>query len=72
MAYSLHYQELDEEEKAQYREKLAVLGGIDDPYKKTSRSTVGNLDWQQWPEVQYPDIFNYLIATTSSYTQEDI
>ena len=29
-------------------------------------------DWQQWPEVEYPDIFNYLEATPSLYTQNQL
>ena len=33
-AYSTYYQELDEEAKARYREKLGMIGDIDDPYLK--------------------------------------
>ena len=30
------------------------------------------LEWQDWPEVQYPDIFNYLITTPSPYTMQEL
>ena len=66
MVYSLYYLELDEKAKARYREKLTILGGINDPYTKTSQRTVDNLDWQQWPEVLYPDIYIYIYITTLS------
>ena len=33
-AYSTYYQELDEEAKARYREKLGMIGDIDDPSKQ--------------------------------------
>ena len=68
--YSTYYRELDEEAKVRYREKLAMLGDVDDPYIKERQSTV--TDWQQWPEVEYPDIFNYLVATPSLYTQDQL
>ena len=53
--YSTYYQDLDNEAKARYREKLAKLGDVDDPYIKARQSAV--TEWQQWPEVEYPDIF---------------
>ena len=67
-AYSTYYQELDEEVKARYRKKLGMIGDIFDPYLKARRSSV--IDWQLCPEVEYPDIFNYLVATPSLYPQD--
>ena len=26
--------------------------------------------WQDWPNVEYPDMYNYLVATPSPYTKE--
>ena len=31
-----------------------------------------SLEWQDWPEVQYPDIYNYLVATPSPYTMQEL
>jgi len=43
-----------------------MAGGIDGPYilAKHACSDV-SLDWQVWPNVEYRDIYNYLITTTS-------
>ena len=46
-----------------------MLGGIRDPYL-TIDLEQESLDWQDWPEVVYPDIFNYLINTPSHTMQE--
>ena len=73
--YSLHYQTLEENAKRRYREKLAMLGDIEDPYiaiNAAASSRGPGLDWQHWPDVEYPDIFNYFIATPSPYTQQQL
>ena len=70
-SYSEYYQHLDSIAQARYRDKLAMLGGITDPYLTADIGQKG-LEWQDWPEVQYPDIFNYMIATPSPYTQQEL
>ena len=75
--YSLQYQTLEENAKRRYREKLAMLGDIEDPYiigaiNAAASSRGPGLDWQLWPDVEYPDIFNYFIATPSPYTQQQL
>ena len=68
VTYSDYYYRLEEAAKKRYKEKLAILGGINDPYL-TMENNLDCLEWQDWPEVQYPDIYNYLI-TRSPHTKE--
>ena len=66
---SWYYSELDDAAQSRYRAKLVLLGGIQDPYLQqtpTSDSLV------EWPEVEYPDIYNYLVAIPSAYTQDQL
>ena len=66
-----YYYSLEESSKSRYKEKLALLGGITDPYITMDQDTE-SLHWQNWPEVTYPDIFNYLITTPSPYTMQEL
>ena len=68
LSYSTYYNELDKIAKERYREKLQKLGDLADPYLERSRGDHTSIDWQLWPEVEYPDIYNFLIATPSLYT----
>ena len=68
--YSHYFYELEDTEKCRYTQKLDKLGGIDDPYLQEP-SVVGE-DWNSWPSVEYPDIYNYLIQTPSLYTGESL
>ena len=65
--YSEYYESLEGNAKVRYREKLALMGDITDPYIVITMTGNQNndLEWHDWPEVQYPDIYNYLIATPS-------
>lgn len=69
--FSPYYEDLDETAKERYRQKLAVIGNIDDPYV-WSAGEYDSVDWQHWPDVQYPDIYNYLISTPGVYTQQEL
>ena len=60
MIYSKYYEELNTVAQKRYREKLKIAGLSRDPYVSKDFST-GNS--QLWPQVEYPDIFNYLIKT---------
>ena len=67
--YSAYYYDLDEQAKSRYREKLAKVGNMTDPYLP---STASSIDWQDWPDVQYPDVYNYLVETPSLYTRQQL
>ena len=63
--YSQYFWQLDDKAKTRYKEKLQLLGGIEDPYVQgSSVAPESAIDWQDWPNVEYPDIYNYLIACT--------
>ena len=73
--FSSYFYTLDERPKARYREKLRMLGGMEDPY--ITASTIGDhsdqcLDWLSWPNVEYPDIYNYCITSPNSYSKEEL
>ncbi len=56
--------ELDPSSIERYKEKLTIAGGIDDPYVLTNDiSSNEALDWQEWPNLEYPDIYNYLVTS---------
>ena len=41
-------------------------GDSEDPYvtmNAAASNSGSGLDWQQWPDVEYPDILNYLVVT---------
>jgi hypothetical protein len=50
---------------------LDKLGAIEDLYIMYEWGMVG-VDWNSWPQVEYPDIYNYLIQTPSVYTGESL
>ena len=68
---SEYYHHLDGTGRTRYKEKLTILGGITDPYLTMERKQDG-LEWHEWPNVQYPDIYNYFIATPSPCTKEEM
>ena len=72
--FSYYYLTLDKIPQARYREKLAKLGDIEDPYftLDTRCSSEQGIEWQNWPNVLYPDIYNYFIETPSEYTKQEL
>ena len=71
VTFSSYYYGLEETAKSRYREKLAMLGGIADPYISMDLEQE-SLEWQKWPEVTFPDIYSYLINTPSPYTMQEL
>ena len=73
---SKYYLELDDEEaKKRYNEKLIYIKATEDPYcllENPSSITSNCVEWSQWPDVLYADIYNYLILTPSTYTHEQL
>lgn len=68
--YSGYYEELEKEAKARYCEKLDRIGKeADDPY---TLELQGIPESALMPDIQYPDVYNYLINTTSSYTSDEL
>ena len=68
--FSAYFNDFEDKAKSRYREKLEKLGGMTDPY--LNWQSEASIDWQLWPDVEYPDIFNYLIVSPSVYTGESL
>ena len=70
-SYSQYFQQLDSTARARYEEKLQILGDIEDPYIRSDSSGTA-IEWHDWPDVQFPDIYSYLIAAPSPYTNDEL
>ena len=66
--YSVYYQELNKEAKYRYNEKLDMLHLKADPYTFSCEEWSSDISLRS--EVEYPDIYNYLINTLSPYILE--
>ena len=67
--FSKIYYELDDSGKSRYREKLNRIGdGVQDPYFPHSSF----LPTEEYPLVEYGDIYNYLIDAPSPHTKEQL
>lgn len=67
-----YYNNLPAEAKVRYKRKLDLIGlTLDDcPYKQP-RGTWSN-DPTQWPEMEYGDLYTYLIDTPGVFTRESM
>lgn len=75
LVYSKYFSELKEEAaKKGCVEKLKVMECLKDPYCCLEiRSNIsGAVEWNQWPDVTYADIYNYLVLIVSFYTQNQL
>ena len=52
--------------------KLGSLVVSPDPYVLLEQGRVDGDSWQDWPDVEYADLFCYLIETNSDYTGESL
>ena len=58
--YSCYFQTLDENSKATYKEKLAMLGDMQDPYLMINVVSFEECtNYLTWSNFEYPDIYNY-------------
>ena len=65
---SSYYNQLDQEGKARYKQKLDLVELNKDPYLVCPGSW--STDRALWPSVEFPDICVYLINLPSPYTKE--
>ena len=65
---SKYYSKLDELAKKRYGEKIRENGGLD-PYccleSRGKSAFVTAVEWINWPDVTYADVYNYLILTSN-------
>ncbi len=57
------------------KNKLKVTGFMQDPYSCLAADSINEQqkrDWLNWPDVEYPDILNYFIATPSLCTKQEL
>ena len=80
--YSKYYADLEVNARKRYDEKLRLVKASKDPYcifENRSRHIFENrsrqrqfVEWFEWPDVTYGDIYNYLILTPSYCTHEQL
>ena len=66
LSLSNYYSGLDNTAKERYMDKLRLINKIDPYYRMASRSKKSlpsALEWMNWPDVLYADIYNYLILS---------
>ena len=77
VTYSNYYTELEVDARRRYDEKLKLIKVSEDPYcyfENRSRQPERRqcIEWFDWPDIAYGDIYNYLILTPSYYTHEQL
>lgn len=72
--YSKYFSDLKEADaKKRYEEKMKIADCIKDPYcYLESKNISSSIEWSEWPDVMFADIYNYLVVTISLYTREQL
>ena len=61
--YPAYYNGLDKVARCRYNQKLDMLPGIvDDPYNNLLFVPGHTVQPDLWPQVEYPDVYNYSIS----------
>ena len=65
--YSKYFPVLKDEGKKRYKDKMKIVGCIKHPYcYLESKNCIADIiEWTDWPDVMYPDMYNYLVYTVS-------
>lgn len=69
--YSTYFYGLDDNARQRYMAKLELIRCSEDPYVTYDRGIL-SAEWHNWPQVEYADIYTYLIQTPSVYTGESL
>ena len=48
------------------------IGALEDPSYVVYERGIVSVDWNYWPQVEYPHIYSYLSQTPSIYTGESL
>ena len=78
--YSEYYSTLTSEAKLRYASKMNMISTTIDPYiiseknsgASSSCSLISSVEWYEWPDVSFADIYNYLILTPSFCTHDQL
>jgi hypothetical protein len=66
---SNYAKKLAESEKSRYIEKIECVGSVD-PFLLSETDAGVNNRQDLWPKIAFTDIYNYLISSTSAYTNK--
>ena len=74
ITYSKYYSELNGEAKTRYENKIRLILYEKDPFchLEVDNLSLRGLQWYEWPDVTYSNIYNYLINTLSFCTHEQL
>lgn len=78
--YSEYYSTLTSEAKLKYASKMNMISTRIDPYiiheknsgPFSSCSLISSVEWYEWPDVSFADIYNYLVLTPSFCTHDQL